>query len=126
MHNKYSMPYNAPCPREAHIAEDMREAIKAEERQEEHRMIDRSRQQQFMIRGAEKDRLKREEMAFVAQWKVRTSYEQIPRSANKTLKRHCSHPAPCEPWTLGRRPWTLRPAPCALHPDASTLSPPET
>mmetsp|Transcript_18648 Transcript_18648/g.29845 ORF Transcript_18648/g.29845 Transcript_18648/m.29845 type:complete len:461 (+) Transcript_18648:98-1480(+) len=68
---------------EAHIAEDMREAIKAEERQEEHRMIDRSRQQQFMIRGAEKDRLKREEMAFVAQWKVRNEQLRVEEEMEK-------------------------------------------
>ena len=62
---------------EAQIAEDLREEMKAEERREEQHMIDRSRQQQFAIRAAEKDRLKREEMAFVEQWKVRN--EQLRR-----------------------------------------------
>mmetsp|Transcript_5625 Transcript_5625/g.14269 ORF Transcript_5625/g.14269 Transcript_5625/m.14269 type:complete len:461 (+) Transcript_5625:108-1490(+) len=62
---------------EARVVEDLRKEIKLEERHEEQRMIERSRDQQMNIRAAEKGRLQAEERAFVAQWKVRN--EQLRR-----------------------------------------------
>jgi len=46
-------------------------------------MIERSRNQQMDIRKEEKSRLKREEMAFVEQWKVRNAQLRVEEEMEK-------------------------------------------
>jgi len=62
---------------EARIAEDTREAERAEARRLENLAIDASRNQQLNIRAVRRAMAKKEEEEFVAQWKVRT--EQIKK-----------------------------------------------